>query len=505
MVVEGKEYVYELAAAICLPPPSYCYSSFRNQVPNGNNVPHPCKKGEMWNGVGHLNPNGGGERNSFGMDFRAAGYTWTTQLCLQDSDDDGKTNGQELGDPYCSWTSGAVPTRTANITHPGVCDPMDALWCQGKADFVDCSQDDFESCTRIQDPDDNYEIKTPRHCDMSGVDGNACSYVIVVWSVGISGTCPRDNVAFRFGASSYKRVLLQVHWNNPWLSPNHRDSSGLQLYYRPALPGISDLFTFTLGQIILDIPPGKDNVTFTGTCPAQCTSQIFTKTAYITNVYNHMHYMGRQGRAELFRNGRKIRDLGFDEVYLFDSPVNHELDPPAEVLPGDELRVTCTFTSKSSDRFVYFGDGTADEMCLSFLTMYPADAVTGKDCAQFGPVSQCQFDQYEPQGGCDWIRLATLEYSQPAIELEKNCNLNGFCRPECLEVVERLSQQHPCFVPGQQMTAFVNWFLQQFPEGIRFLGRFHSCSAHVGRAWPGDSRTCTKDQCGCYMPKELKS
>ena len=37
-----------------------------------------------------------------------------------DSDGDGKTNGQELGDPTCAWTpAGAPPSRTENITHPG--------------------------------------------------------------------------------------------------------------------------------------------------------------------------------------------------------------------------------------------------------------------------------------------------------------------------------------------------------------------------------------------------
>ena len=35
-----------------------------------------------------------------------------------DSDKDGKTNGEELGDPNCTWTNGVTPTAAA-IGHPG--------------------------------------------------------------------------------------------------------------------------------------------------------------------------------------------------------------------------------------------------------------------------------------------------------------------------------------------------------------------------------------------------
>ena len=35
------------------------------------------------------------------QDFKAAGFKWTAELCKKDSDGDGFTNGQELGDPNC--------------------------------------------------------------------------------------------------------------------------------------------------------------------------------------------------------------------------------------------------------------------------------------------------------------------------------------------------------------------------------------------------------------------
>ena len=49
------------------------YSHFRDLIPNGKNVPHPCRPNYIWKGVGHENQAGGGDRNPFGEDFNANG------------------------------------------------------------------------------------------------------------------------------------------------------------------------------------------------------------------------------------------------------------------------------------------------------------------------------------------------------------------------------------------------------------------------------------------------
>lgn len=45
--------------------------------------------------------------------------TWTNGLCRKDSDGDGKTNGEELGDPDCEWSPNSVPKSTVSLSHPG--------------------------------------------------------------------------------------------------------------------------------------------------------------------------------------------------------------------------------------------------------------------------------------------------------------------------------------------------------------------------------------------------
>jgi len=80
--------------------------------PSGNS--HP--------GVGHSRSAGGGALNNFGEDFKAEGFKWTKALCAKDSDCDGLSNGEELGDPLCTWSEGSTPQFDVGITHPGIAD-----------------------------------------------------------------------------------------------------------------------------------------------------------------------------------------------------------------------------------------------------------------------------------------------------------------------------------------------------------------------------------------------
>ncbi|KAF0719154.1 Aste57867_1244 [Aphanomyces stellatus] len=86
------------------------FESYRLRIPNGLKV-------DGVTAVGHVNKVGGGRPTDFGVDFERAGSKWTKALCEKDSDGDGATNGEELGDPCCTWKVG-LPVR-ANPTSPG--------------------------------------------------------------------------------------------------------------------------------------------------------------------------------------------------------------------------------------------------------------------------------------------------------------------------------------------------------------------------------------------------
>ncbi|XP_005101066.2 MOXD1 homolog 1-like [Aplysia californica] len=341
-------------------------------------------------------------------------------------------------------------------------------------------------------------IPAPESCGMSQ-SNNDCNTIIGLWAVGVPGVCLPENLGFRIGASGYQRVRLETHWNNPAGVTNYRDSSGLRLYYRPSLPQIQDLLTFMTGQRILKIPPGESRVEQIGTCPSDCTRALFAKPAYVISVFNHMHYLGRAMKIELFRNGRLIKELSNEDYYSYDNPIQHDHQPPVQILPGDEIKTTCVFNSLSSDRWVYWGDGTNDEMCFGFLTMYPRDAlpIVSASCVSMGPASTCDF--YGPQktsiNGCDWKTFTNGSHPETDRlweKLEKNCNLDGFCRPECREITDEL-KKHPCM--QGEVGDLVNFRLVRSHEGSQFLGRVHSCPTRGQDPGGVDCRTQCADVC----------
>jgi fatty-acid desaturase len=98
------------------------HRQFIGQIPNGDAF------GAVWPAVGHVAPEpsqlpSGKEgflRNPFGLDFAKHGFRWTPELCERDSDGDGLTNGQELGDPHCTWHAGMPAPQATQLSHPGL-------------------------------------------------------------------------------------------------------------------------------------------------------------------------------------------------------------------------------------------------------------------------------------------------------------------------------------------------------------------------------------------------
>lgn len=89
-----------------------------------------------------------------------------------------------------------------------------------------------------------------------------------------------------------------------------------------------------------------------------------------------MHLLGRAIRVELnpaTPGSRTILDV---PVWNFDDQGAVPIEP-VEVLPGDEVRVTCTHAQGlrdhlpafegQADRYVLCGEGTSDEMCAGLL------------------------------------------------------------------------------------------------------------------------------------------
>jgi protein involved in polysaccharide export with SLBB domain len=91
-----------------------------------------------------------------------------------------------------------------------------------------------------------------------------------------------------------------------------------------------------------------------------------------------MHMLGRSISIDLLRqNGTTQRLLDIPK-WDFDNQSATVLPKPVTVNPGDRLKVTCTHDAslreeipelrKLPPRYVVWGDGSSDEMCLGIVS-----------------------------------------------------------------------------------------------------------------------------------------
>lgn len=532
--------------ALCLVPGALSYRTYADQIPNGARVPVPCKDNVLWRGVGHLSVQGGGALNVFGIDFAAADHRWTSELCRKDSDGDGRTNGQELGDPQCTWAPGAIPQSTTGITHPGICEPISTDVCSQKpvpmsatvpykiqrewlaeacesAEFVCdalnktagvqelalrlpqtkvpakettyiCMMYEVHESLKSQDYHvvamepiinnsfvmhhmllfgcpDNKPMYGPVECNMGG-----CPDLIGAWALGITGQCFHQNAGVRIGRTGYKRMMIQYHWNNPAKGGDFTDSSGLKLYYTPNLRPY-DMAMFMTGQNFIQIPPRSHDVMATSDCSSTCTRNLLQGDIYVTDAANHMHYLGKKMYLQHYRDGTFLRNLTNDLEYSYDTPKFFEYPDPITLKPGDMVRTTCYFSAPDKKVTTFEGDSTSDEMCLGFLTFYPATNITGpKECVTWRSLSWC-----DPltSHGCDLSNRNRFRegLSQTALyaNITTACKPFGPCTDECKAAIREARSREPCLVV-EDAWLLIKWdHLATMEHGRTLLASMESC------------------------------
>jgi hypothetical protein len=95
----------------------------------------------------------------------------------------------------------------------------------------------------------------------------------------------------------------------------------------------------------------------------------------------HMHLLGRSIKVELNPGKPDARTLLDLPAYNFDEQAIRPLAIPVRLKASDTLRVTCTHDASlrkalpvlrdTPARYVVWGPGTADEMCLGIIAISP--------------------------------------------------------------------------------------------------------------------------------------
>lgn len=110
--------------------------------------------------------------------------------------------------------------------------------------------------------------------------------------------------------------------------------------------------------------------------PTQSCTREITATETIRGIAGHMHLLGKSIRIETNPGTPRARTVLDIPVWDFDNQRSRPT-PPITLTKGDTIRVTCTHTQDlrdhvpafagQPDRYVVWGEGTTDEMCLGIL------------------------------------------------------------------------------------------------------------------------------------------
>ncbi|KAJ8300442.1 hypothetical protein KUTeg_021961 [Tegillarca granosa] len=79
---------------------------------------------------------------------------------------------------------------------------------------------------------------------------------------------------------------------------------------------------------------------------------------------------------------------------LFDSYINQtdqNLKTPIQMLPGDEIKMSCLYMSKYKTTPTYYGQGVTSEMCYGFIYFYPIEHSPLSRCIDTGSFCFCTY------------------------------------------------------------------------------------------------------------------
>jgi hypothetical protein len=177
---------------------------------------------------------------------------------------------------------------------------------------------------------------------------------LAAWAPGTGATRFPDGTGLvMYGG---RKTVLQVHYNLAEGAAPDQTRIEMQLENEVA----DEAIVLPLADLELEIQPGLREVSTTIEATVG-EDQRYT----ILGAFPHMHRLGRSLRVE------RLSDFADSNVCVLDVPNwNFEwqefffYQEPMLFVPGDRVRLTCTYDTTSRSEPVRWGEGTEDEMCL---------------------------------------------------------------------------------------------------------------------------------------------
>jgi len=231
------------------------------------------------------------------------------------------------------------------------------------------------------------------HRGGSPMFASACRVLAFAWAVGGDELAMPNVAGVAVGGGSPSRYLvLEVHVSNPAGLASQpvrtgvrlRTASRLRLFNATTLligdvtlrgfarDPTADFGSRAYGASSVRLPLRQSEAWFEANCPSTCTRTL-RGPLFVAASYLHMHYTGRsifttrtRGRDTVVTTATAFWNAGFQGRRTLDYTI----------MPGDSLSTHCAYdTSKLGDAPPRWGTDSSDEMCVEFLTVFPAENI----------------------------------------------------------------------------------------------------------------------------------
>jgi hypothetical protein len=179
--------------------------------------------------------------------------------------------------------------------------------------------------------------------------------LIAGWAPGVKVT--RFPVDTGVPLNADRKMIMQVHYNLE--NPPGPDQTQVKLALQKNVA--SPALMFLLADTNMVLQPGLDDA-------VDSMSITAPQRLRLHGVFPHMHTLGRSltiertssdGQKQCLANLPRW-DFEWQQFFFYENG-------PMTVNPGDTVKVTCHYDTRSRDTQVTWGNGTQDEMCVSFF------------------------------------------------------------------------------------------------------------------------------------------
>ena len=215
--------------------------------------------------------------------------------------------------------------------------------------------------------------------------GVANARLVGAWVPGSLPIEAPEDVGIRLAAGA--RVVFNVHYHASVTGPEIDDGTGIALRWSTDVPEWVSSFGLvgapgdgqsTTGEFVIPAGARAHEEVIEWPVPALGDAEV-----RVWSVGHHMHKVAVDQKTTILRDGQELClvqtprwDYGWQRLYEYDAPVEEVF----QVLPGDVVRVRCTYDNSKDNpavlealgelgltepQDVRVGEGTLDEMCLA--------------------------------------------------------------------------------------------------------------------------------------------